>query len=126
MLGSRTRRPSYYWKKENEMSFIQPEIVFTKWLQDGLSGEVCLAEYNTKEEFAKSIDCHVDDIAETTFWGGRLSAPGYLDCTEWTLGYTAKEVVEDMRDTFCECDGEEKKCELCRSLDLILDEAQRV
>ena len=48
------------------------------------------------------VDADVYDIYELTLvegWGGRMSAPGYLDCTEWTVlpdREDVEAVLEDM------------------------------
>lgn len=33
--------------------------------------------------YSENSECY--EIAEREAWGARLSAPGYLDCTEWSL-----------------------------------------
>lgn len=35
-------------------------------------------------------------------WGARLSAPGYMDCTEWTVFVTEKEARQHLDDVFGE------------------------
>jgi len=41
-------------------------------------------------------------------WGARLSAPGYLDCTDWSVFDTEREAKEYLRDTYdVEFEGEE-------------------
>jgi hypothetical protein len=35
-------------------------------------------------------------------FGARLSAPGYLDCTDWSVFPTQEEAGEDLVQTYCE------------------------
>ena len=56
-------------------------------------------------------------------WGSRLSAPGYMDCTEWTLHDTEAEARADLRETHDVCpftgdnlppeDGDDCDCMRC-------------
>jgi len=53
-------------------------------------------------------------------WGARLSAPGYMDCTEWTLHESAEEAKAYLVDTYelCERCGDDSPentvCDVCR------------
>lgn len=38
------------------------------------------------------------DISTKEVWVGRLSAPGYLDCTPWTWETNRKRLVQELRD----------------------------
>ena len=40
-------------------------------------------------------------------WGARLSAPGYMDCTEWSLYDTAEEAREALAEETADDEGEE-------------------
>lgn len=42
-------------------------------------------------------------------FGARLSAPGYLDCTEWSVFKTASEAMNHLMDTYGNHDMEEMK-----------------
>ena len=46
------------------------------------------------------IDSGDTDIYHVTCWGSRLSASGYLDCTDWVLGDTAQDVADELIDTY--------------------------
>ena len=43
---------------------------------------------------------HVFCVAEKEGYGARLSAPGYLDCTEWTVFDTEQEAVDYLEETY--------------------------
>ena len=40
-------------------------------------------------------------------YGARLSAPGYLDCTDWNVFDTEEEAIKDLIDNFGDMDGGE-------------------
>lgn len=68
--------------------FMQPEIVHGDWHSiDGNMGiEVFPAEYFSLEEAQENYSSGDIWEAETvTGYGARLSAPGYMDCTEWSV-----------------------------------------
>ena len=82
------------------MSFMQPEIVFGPWVEvDGPSGTEWIdadlvgqvEEYHGSpipipEPFATYTENKTaTDIKTVQGWGARLSAPGYLDTTPWTV-----------------------------------------
>ncbi len=61
------------------------------------------AEYFTPEQCAKDYGVDVDDIETITGWFARLSAPGYMDCTEWQGPYDSKdEAIAALVDTYGE------------------------
>jgi hypothetical protein len=43
-------------------------------------------------DYCQNLTCWSINLIEG--WGARLSAPGYLDCTEWTVWDTREEAVE--------------------------------
>ena len=107
------------------MSFMQPEIEFGTWfIVDGprgteyvptdIVGELDLADYQSNPlvvetfEIPSELADYCDNseaysIEKRDGWGARLSAPGYLDCTPWTIfdseeeaqQYLANEVDDD-------------------------------
>jgi len=50
-------------------------------------------------------------------YGARLSAPGYMDCTEWGVFDTPEAAREHLIEMYCECCGDEP-CELCQILNV--------
>ena len=90
--------------------FMKPEILFGDWIVvDDRYGEQvgCYpASMFNADEVNKlhSSDPLVHDVFTVVEkYGVRLSAPGYLDCTEWTLCATAAEAKEYLVDTFDLC-----------------------
>lgn len=39
-------------------------------------------------------------IEKVSGWGARLSAPGFLDCTEWAVFETEREALDYLRDMY--------------------------
>lgn len=67
---------------------MQPEITeFEKWVKvDGTAGiHWYLGQYFTMGEATKNYPGKVEDVELWRGYGARLSMPGYLDCTEWTV-----------------------------------------
>lgn len=80
---------------------LKPEICHGRWFGSGEPD--CLsypAELFTKEQVAKENDIPVEDVEECEGWGARLSAPGYLDSTEWQVFDTEKEAREYLMETY--------------------------
>ena len=112
--------------------FMQPQTWLTTWLEvDGACGiEAIPAELVYAPNWMKlgqpySLDCleedsdlhnvrdGLEDFVETDLdsiytitrvegYGARLSAPGYMDCTPWTVFATEEEAEEYLRDTYDE------------------------
>ena len=79
------------------MSFMQPQIRKGRWaLIDIGHGE----EVWTPSEYVETTDKVVE---RRTGFGARLSAPGYLDCTEWTVFETEEEAAAYLADQFDLC-----------------------
>jgi len=75
------------------MSFMQPEIVKGDWyLVDGTQGiESFPADMFGPEEAAAAYSGDVWSVEFTHGYGARFSAPGYMDCTDWTVYATLEE-----------------------------------
>lgn len=59
------------------------------------------AEYFSAQNVADDHDMDVDDVETVIGWFARLSAPGYMDCTEWQGPYeTEAEALADLADTY--------------------------
>ncbi len=109
------------------MSFMQPEIAHGKWIaaettvgteyipQDVVGKLEALA--NVGDEINTDPPEHGDTIAKlrpylegdlqsaevVEGFGARLSAPGYMDCTDWTVLVSREEAVEHLADTYDRC-----------------------
>lgn len=65
-------------------------------------------EYFFPAEVAKMHDADVEDVETVIGWFARLSAPGYMDCTEWQGPYeTEAEALADLAETFGDDDEED-------------------
>lgn len=115
------------------MSFMQPQIEFGVWIEvDGCDGTDWIppgvttlpdeADFDEDAYLAACIDAVRDytrsrkvyNVTERRGYGVRLSAPGYMDCTEWSVFDTEAEcrdhlaefweVCPDCGDCDCDCD----------------------
>ena len=88
------------------MSFMQPQIVFGRWVQvEGnvgteiidadLVGEIepyqgpAIPTPDSLADYCENTQ--VSEIKVVEGYGARLSAPGYLDCTPWSVFETEEE-----------------------------------
>ena len=116
--------------------FMKPQIEFGEWLEvDGACGIevipadlVCIPkwmtpdfDYDCMEEdsdlrnvlsaLEDFIESNVDDVTSVQLiegYGARLSAPGYMDATAWTVFKTRDEAEEFLREEY---DVEEEETE---------------
>ena len=54
---------------------------------------------NDLEDYVEADRTEIYELTLVEGWGGRMSAPGYLDCTEWTVlpeREDVEAVLEDM------------------------------
>lgn len=87
-------------------SFMKPQIVQDDWMQiDTSEGSFCLPTYALGDNpSAETIQDHCggEYFGHETIsgWGARLSAPGYLDCTDWCVFDTEEEAKEYLREQY--------------------------
>ena len=98
--------------------FMQPQITkkLDWWKLETTEGTI-FTQYSdfSKEQAEEGYDL-LEPTEQVAGFGSRLSASGYLDCTEWCVYDTAGEAEEDLREVYCTCDSGEP-CDLCRALD---------
>lgn len=59
------------------------------------------AQYPSNEDAAEAYGVSVDEVVTEFGWYARLSAPGYLDCTDWTGPYESEdEAINELRDMY--------------------------
>jgi len=100
------------------MGFMQPSTSFERFLrveQKNGDSYIVPADVYTKEEGDT-----IEDLGLT--WGVRLSAPGYMDCTDWMAPYPSEErALYDLAEVFDLCrecmedDCEAESAEACRA-----------
>lgn len=76
------------------MSFMQRQVVHGEWVRvDSCHGTTFIERDNVGDEITThdvapylehSVD-DIDDIEVIVGYGARLSAPGYMDCTDWCV-----------------------------------------
>jgi hypothetical protein len=66
-----------------------------------------------RAKYANQIQGYVEDTPETwenvKGYGARLSAPGYLDCTEWTVFDTTEEAITFLDKYYPEDEDEQEE-----------------
>jgi hypothetical protein len=90
------------------MSFMQPQIVFDDWWKvEGQDGTTFLP-YDlvgpdpTPFSFAQYLESGKPAITFEIVkgYGARMSAPGYMDCTPWTVFETEDQAKEYLKETY--------------------------
>ena len=111
------------------MSFMQKQIVQGSWLEiETMNGTVFLpediapqtaidfcdliGELHEPDELPATVKCdlleftevhdanHIESVERITGFGCRLSAPGYMDCTDWTVHKTEKEAEQYLSEMY--------------------------
>lgn len=81
------------------MAFMKPQVLLGVWIQFETSeGTQCVPKICFDRNDHDNIE--EDSIEEITGYGARLSAPGYLDCTEWTVFETETEAWQNLLDNY--------------------------
>lgn len=94
------------------MSFMKPVISYDRWveadtshgiffIQQGLVGKTTSPDKSALLDYLPVST--VEDIYDITLidgYGARLSATGYMDCTEWTVFPTAVDAATYLRDFY--------------------------
>lgn len=89
--------------------FMSPEIWHgSYWKVDTNNGiELYPCDYFDSFTVAYVTNCDKDDIERATGFFARLSAPGYLDCTEWCGPFnTEAAALAYLTDTYGDDNGE--------------------
>lgn len=107
------------------MSFMQPQIRYGLWVRADFSDGVFFAPADSVSPLPsvgrtlREEDAGFDDLLDAVSsmldgsgvpdsleviegWGARLSAPGYMDCTEWVVLPTEEEAKEYLLDAYGE------------------------
>jgi hypothetical protein len=100
------------------MSFMEPQIEFGEWYEvDGpcgtefiptdIVGAVNLDAFESGNEVPNGLRDYCENrtawsVAKREGWGARLSAPGYLDCTEWSVFDTEAEAEAYLQEMYGE------------------------
>lgn len=73
------------------------------WKVEGNEGTYYVpAEYFGRSEAMSNYPGQATHCRKIRGWGARLSAPGYMDCTEWCVFKTKKEAKEYIHKTYGE------------------------
>lgn len=93
------------------MSFMKEQVVYDRWIEiDSTEGTFFIPQ----SLIGKQADISTSDLGEhcpcshksvqscriVDGYGARLSAPGYLDCTEWCVFDTEEQAQKYLIDTY--------------------------
>lgn len=80
------------------MSFMQAQVIHGEFhqLDTRYEGIVSVpAKYFDPASLADQYKGDVADVETVTGWFARLSAPGYMDCTEWSGPFATEEEARE-------------------------------
>lgn len=90
----------------SKTEFMQPQLVYGDWCEVSSTDGIFFVPRDVAGEnpTPENLDDHIEgDYIEHKLlsgWGARLSAPGYLDCTDWAVYKTEEEAKRFLRDTY--------------------------
>jgi hypothetical protein len=105
------------------MSFMQHQVYYTRWIEiDGPCGiDAVPFDVVFTHQGAKTFDVKFEDIKDYTEnreawsitirdgYGARLSAPGYMDCTPWSVFNTEDEAIAYLNEYYPEDEENEEE-----------------
>jgi hypothetical protein len=86
--------------------FMEPEIVRGEWVEvDGPCGVDAIPAEYVSALTADGVRDYTENreiwsIEKRSGYGARFSAPGYMDCTEWSVFDTLQEAVDYLAETY--------------------------
>ena len=107
------------------MSFMQHQVTHkqrwirvetsqgTEFLPTDLVGDLMNSEYSDESDgvdratLQQYCEGTVESWESLLGYGARLSAPGYMDCTEWAVFDTAEEAEDYLKETYPEDEDDE-------------------
>jgi hypothetical protein len=101
----------------------------TQWIRinNTIEGDILLPA--DCEDLVADYEADTDDIERVEGHGARLSMPGYMDCTEWTVFDTREEAAQYLLDTYFDTDPEfrdEYENDQIEELETIIDNAKKI
>lgn len=96
----------YYVVETNDegTEFVPADVVGLDRPNITVNGRICKPAYPYARADVEDVRDYVSgrDILSVSEpkegWLGRMTASGYLDCTDWIVGETEEEVLEQLRD----------------------------
>ena len=98
------------------MAFMERQTEFGEWYEiDGpngtefipadVAGQVNLDDFETGNPIPEALKMFCENRTAYTIekrdgWGARLSAPGYMDCTEWSVFDTEQEAKDHLEEMY--------------------------
>ena len=91
------------------MSFMEPEVIKCRWYKIETNQGTWFVPYEVvgdvddKDKLGMYTESGtVQDFEIIEGWGARMSAPGYLDCTDWCVFETEEAAVEYLAEEYGE------------------------
>lgn len=96
------------------MAFMERQVVHGDWLRVETDNgtefiPADLADKDDWDDIAQYIEGDVEsieDVEGVTGWGARMTAPGYLDCTPWSVFDTKQEAEDYLTEQYGDEDDE--------------------
>lgn len=98
------------------MSFMKPQIVYDRWFEIDYDNGIA---YIPQDLIGKTVNPSFDEVKDylpdlkvlfdvrlLDGYGARLSAPGYMDCTEWSVFDTKEEAQDYLSEMYADDDDE--------------------
>lgn len=93
------------------MSFMQEQIIYDRWIEidskegtffipQDLIGKTTEPRLSDCAPFIPCLPQNVISMRIIDGYGARLSAPGYLDCTEWTVFPTKEQAQKFLTEMY--------------------------
>ena len=89
------------WFAKND-GFMEPQIEYGEWIIcENEYGETIVLPYEYSDDAAIMEGLEVVE-QKADGWAARLSAPGYMDCTEWALFDSEQDAIDELEQLYVE------------------------
>lgn len=82
------------------MAFMQPQYIKDKWLQIETDAGTWFIPEDLGMDPADCVEGEIEETEVITGYGARLSAPGFMDCTDWCVFDTLAEARSYIEETW--------------------------
>jgi hypothetical protein len=88
------------------MSFMEPQVVKDRWYKCDTDNGIEFVPWDVvcddTSKLWEFVSGKLEKFELIEGWGARLSAPGYLDCTDWCVFDTEQEAVDYLAEEYGE------------------------
>jgi hypothetical protein len=93
------------------ITFIPTDLLSADEFRDATQTEYDLSDASLAESFGKYYDGTVESVSLRIGFGARLSAPGYMDCTEWSVYDTREQAAAELAEMYGDDDDDSEVAE---------------